>query len=282
VVITRDRVASLLRTLGELERLPERPPVIVVDHGAGAGAGDGAARRVAAAHPGVGLMTPGVDRGGAGRTAGVLAARTPYVAFSDDDSWWAPGALARAAALLAASPSIGLLAARVLLPDGRLDPVCEAMARSPLGHAPGLPGPHVLGFVACGAVVRRSAYLGVGGFDARYGVGGEETPLAAALVDAGWAVAYAPELVAHHHPSTRRDPGARRVTETRNRLWFAWQRRSARAALAVTVETAGEARRDPAARAALLGAARGAPRLLRARRPVSPRTERGLALLEGR
>jgi hypothetical protein len=34
-----------------------------------------------------------------GRTLGVRAATTPYVAFSDDDSWWEPGALQSAADL---------------------------------------------------------------------------------------------------------------------------------------------------------------------------------------
>src|SRR3712207_8738424 len=40
-----------------------------------------------------------------------------------------------------------------------LDPTCVAMARSPLDVGTSLPGPAVLGFVACGAVVRRDAYL---------------------------------------------------------------------------------------------------------------------------
>jgi hypothetical protein len=33
------------------------------------------------------------------------------------------------------------------------------------GAAPDLPGPSVLGFLACSAIVRRSAFLDVGGFD---------------------------------------------------------------------------------------------------------------------
>jgi hypothetical protein len=65
-----------------------------------------------------------------------------------------------------------VLAARVLVgPDRRRDPVCDEMAHSPLGRAADLPGPSVLGFIACGAVVRRSAFLEVGGFHARLGVG---------------------------------------------------------------------------------------------------------------
>ena len=40
------------------------------------------------------------DPGPAGRNLGAQHTGTPYIAFSDDDSWWAHGALNRAADLL--------------------------------------------------------------------------------------------------------------------------------------------------------------------------------------
>jgi GT2 family glycosyltransferase len=266
VVITRDRAADLARTLERLEALPERPPIVVVDHGSR----DGTPALVAERFPAVTLLEPGEDEGGAGRTRGVVAARTPYVAFCDDDSWWDAGSLARAEALLDAHPDVGLLAARVLLQSGRLEPTCAAMAASPLPARPDLPGPRVLGFVACGAVVRRSAYLAAGGFPPGWGVGGEEQPFAAALADCGWELVHVPELVAHHHPSRRRDPDTRRVVAARNDIWFAWLRRPPRAALAATLH---HARGLPAA-------TRGLGWVRRARRPVGARTERELALLD--
>src|SRR5438093_3395665 len=86
--------------------------------------------------------------GAAGRNAGVHAVTTPYVAFCDDDTWWAPGSLARAAVLLDAYPRIAVLSARVLVgPDQREDPACAAMAASPLPSV-GLPGRSILGFLA--------------------------------------------------------------------------------------------------------------------------------------
>ena len=70
---------------------------------------------------------------------------------------------------------VGLLAARIIVePGGRLDPTCAVMRASPLRGARPHPGPPVLGFVACGAVARRSAVLECGGFHRRYGVGGLE------------------------------------------------------------------------------------------------------------
>lgn len=110
-VITRDRSASLLRTLDVLAALPERPPVIVVDNSR-----DDTTSRAVAGHPAIArLLRPAANTGALGRNLAVRHARTPYVAFSDDDSWWEPGSLRRAADLLDRYPRLGLLAARTLV-----------------------------------------------------------------------------------------------------------------------------------------------------------------------
>jgi N-acetylglucosaminyl-diphospho-decaprenol L-rhamnosyltransferase len=281
VVVTRDRAASLDRTLTRLEELPERPRVLVADNGSA----DGTATLVRSRHPGVELLELGENLGCGGRTAGARRLHEPYLAFSDDDSWWAPGALDRAAVLLDRHPRLAVVAARVLVgPTERLDPVCAAMAASPLApeRLPGLdagdlPGPPVLGFVACGAVVRRSAFLAVGGFDGRFGIGGEEELLAVDLAEAGWGLAYAGGVVAHHHPSPARDPAARRRVQLRNALWCAWLRRPVPSALRRTAELLRAA--QPAARAGVLDALRGLGWVLRERRPVRPELDAALRLL---
>jgi GT2 family glycosyltransferase len=217
VMATRDRVTDVLATLGRLDALPERPAVVVVDNASS----DGTAERVAEAFPDVRVERLPSNLGAAGRAVGAAALDTPLVAFNDDDSWWAPGALARAAERFAADPGLGLLAATVLVgTEERPDPVSEAMVHSPL--AEGLPagaGVPVLGFLACGAIVRCSAFLGAGGFEPRYGVGGEEELLALDLVHAGWRVEHHPDVVAHHHPAGgSRDPEGRRRRQVRNAL----------------------------------------------------------------
>jgi GT2 family glycosyltransferase len=217
VMATRDRAGDVLTTLGRLDALPERPPVVVVDNASS----DGTSARVAQAFPEVRVERLPSNLGAAARAVGAAVLDTPLVAFNDDDSWWAPGALTRAADRFAADPGLGLLAATVLVGrDERPDPVTEAMAHSPLaeGRAPG-GGVPVLGFLACGAIVRRSAFLEAGGFEPRYGVGGEEELLALDLARAGWRVEHHPDVVAHHHPSGgSRDPEDRRRRQVRNAL----------------------------------------------------------------
>jgi GT2 family glycosyltransferase len=231
VVITRDRRESLLHTVARLRRLPGAPPVVVIDNASS----DGTAAALQEACPDVEVMRLDRNLGAAGRTEGVLRAGTPYVAFSDDDSWWDDGSLDTAATVLDQHPSVALLAARLLVgPEGRLDPVCHAMADSPLGVVPGV-GPAILGFVACGAVVRRSAYLEAGGFHPRFGVGGEESLLAIDLVERGWQCAYDDRVVARHHPSPHRVATAREARVLRNDLWTLWLRHRPGAALAGTV-----------------------------------------------
>jgi GT2 family glycosyltransferase len=221
VIATRNRSTELLGTLTRLRALQEQPPIVVVDNGST----DGTSALVRDNYPGVQLVGLRRNRGAAARTVGARLVHSPYVAFSDDDSWWAPGALRRAVELLDRHPRLAVLAARVLVgPERRLDPVCGEMAHSPLPPADDLPGPSVLGFIACGAVVRRAAFLEVGGFDVRLGVGGEEELLAVDLAERGWGLAYVAEVVAYHHPSPSRDPSGRRRVQVRNALWSAWPR----------------------------------------------------------
>ncbi|OEJ42160.1 glycosyl transferase [Streptomyces agglomeratus] len=271
-----NRRASLLRTLDRLAALPERPPVAVVDNGST----DGTAQAVRARHPAVLLVTPGRNLAAAGRTYGAAALGTPYIAFSDDDSWWEPGALDRAADLLDSHPRLGLVAAATLV--GRQaspDPLNEALRNSPLGQEPDLPGRSVLGFLACAAVVRRSAFLEVGGFHPLLGVGGEEQLLAIDLDAHGWGVAHCPAVVARHDPDEEERPG--RAARTRcNELLTAWLRRPLRQALARSVRLALDSRGDPQARLALADTARRLPAALARRRRVPSRVERRIRLLE--
>ncbi|HEU5142732.1 MAG TPA: glycosyltransferase [Solirubrobacterales bacterium] len=261
VIATRDRREVLLSTLTRLRALPESPPIVVVDNASR----DGTAAAVAERFPAVELLSLDRNRGAAARNFGAELLATPYVAFSDDDSWWNAGSLRRAAELFDRFPSLGLLAARILVgPERRLDPTSAQMRAAP---APGLPGPRVVGFVACGALVRRSAFLGAGGFCERFGIGGEERLLTIDMGTAGWDLCYAGELVAVHAPDGGARPG-RPWRERRNDLWTSWLRMPAGEALTDTWRLAREGFGDRTAWEALLAALPGLPWALRRRRAV--------------
>jgi len=219
VVLTRNRWPDLARTLPRHEA-----PVILVDNGST----DGTPDLVRSHFPAVRVVQLDTNRGALGRNVGVDVASTPLVAFADDDSWWEPGALRRAEAVFEQYPHLGLLAARILVgADNRLDPACRLMQCSavPVRAGRPLPGPAVLGFVACGAVVRREAFRAAGGFDSVVFFAGEEERLALDLRSAGWDLAYVEEVVAHHDPSPRRAPRRRQVLVARNDLLTALMRR---------------------------------------------------------
>jgi len=264
-IATRNRRLSLVRTLRALRALPESPKIAVVDNASTDGTPDDVERRFAD----VELIRLNENLGAAARTVGVEALATDYVAFADDDSWWAPGSLALAADRFDASPELAVVAARILVgPDSRLDPTSRLMEASPLPPSPKIPGVPVLGFLACAAVVRRSAYLEVGGFDRRFGIGSEETLVALDLASRGYHLVYADEVVAHHDP----DPGANRdgrsVLRVRNALWTVWLRCPPVDAFRRTASVALRAAHDPDTREGMIAAVRGLHWVLPDRRPL--------------
>ena len=265
VVLTHNRAGELCRTLQQLQALPEQPPLVVVDNGST----DDTAPRVRREFPGAELVRCAANLGAAGRNAGVARVATPFVAFCDDDTWWAAGALARAAELLERHPRLALVSARVLIgPEERLDPTCERMAHSPLDST-GLPGPALIAFMAGAVVMRTEAYRAVGGYEARLFLGAEEALMALDLAARGWRMAYAAEVVTHHHPSPSRDPRLRRIAIARNGLWIAWMRLPLAVACADSVAILREAARQGVLRPALRQALAGLPWAL-GRRKVLP------------
>ncbi|ORT55968.1 glycosyltransferase [Streptomyces sp. CB03238] len=276
VVITHNRRDELLRTLGKLAALPERPPVIVTDNGST----DGTAEAVARLHPEVTLLTPGRNLGAVGRNLAVRRVRTPYVAFCDDDSWWERGSLAYAADLLDRHDRLGAVTARILVePDGREDPIVAELRDSPIQGPDWLPGPALGSFLAAATVLRTEAFRAAGGFSERMWLGGEEELLATDLATQGWWLAYVAGMTVHHAPSVARDPTLRRVHGLRNTLWFCWLRRPVRPALRRTLDLARTVPRDRASLRAFGLALAGLPWVLRERRVVPPAVEARLGVL---
>ena len=270
VVASRNRRADLLASLPRHEA-----PVVLVDNAST----DDTVAAVREAHPEVTILTLPRNEGARARTLGAEEAGTPFVAFADDDSWWAPGDLARAVAILRAHPRLALLNARILVgSDEVLDPVCAEMANSPLGTAPDLPGPSLLGFIACGAVVRTEAFAAVGGFDPVVRFPGEEERLALDLATAGWGLAYVDEVTVHHHPSPRREePERRQAGIWRSKLLTAVMRLP----VGDVARLLASALRSRPGRRGLRRALPDLPAAIRRRRPVPERIRADLRRLTG-
>ncbi len=277
VMITRDRRPELLRTLAHMSVLPDGLPIVVVDNGSH----DGSADAVAAGYPRVRLVRCGSNLGAIGRNLAVRGVQTRYVAFCDDDVRWQAGSLTRAADLLDANPALASVTARILVePSLEEDPIVPELRDSPVPGPWWLPGPPLLSVLASATMFRVAAFRQVGGFSSRLWLGGEEELLAIDLATNGWWMCYAEELIVHHAPSKVRQPTRRRQVGIRNTLWTTWLRRPASRALRRTATVLRSVPRDRASAAAMGEAVAGLPWVLRERRVVPPRVERGLRLLE--
>jgi len=277
VIITRDRRAELLRTLTHMTALPERPPIVVVDNGSS----DGTADAVRAAHPDVRLIRCHRNLGAVGRNLAVERIETPYVAFCDDDTWWEPGALERAADLLDRHPRLAVVTARILVePEGSEDPITPELRHSPVPGPDWLPGPALLGIMAGASMLRTTAFRAVGGFSHRLWLGGEEELLSIDLAAAGWWMCWAEDAVVHHAASTARDPVERRRLGIRNTLWTTWLRRPLPDALRRTRALLRQVPPDRTTALALAQALAGLGWVLRERRVVPPQVAHGLRLLD--
>ncbi|MFL6070416.1 MAG: glycosyltransferase family 2 protein [Actinomycetes bacterium] len=262
MVITRNRWPDLRMSLPR-----HKVPVVLVDNAST----DGTPDQVRRHFPEVQLIELSRNHGAVARNIGVARVTTPFVAFADDDSWWAPSALNRAIEHLEKHNGLGLLAARVLVGNDKTeDPVCRLMSDSALGMTYGLPGPNVLGFVACAAVARRSAFLAAGGFDDVIFFGGEEERLALDLAALGWAICYVDDVVAYHFPSAVRDPAKRAALLARNRLLTLLLRRPWRV---VAAELRATMRTGSIGRKALRQAVPLVPKALHNRRLLPPHVE---------
>jgi GT2 family glycosyltransferase len=277
VVLTFNRRGELLRTLSRLAELDTGVPIVVVDNAST----DGTAQAVASLYPRTRIVRLPRNIGAAGRNAGLRVCTTPYVAFCDDDTWWLPESIAFAAAALDAHPTLAAVTARVLVGERRReDPTNAVMAASPFPNALGVRGSELVGLLAGACMVRRTAFLDVGGYHPRLFVGREEALLAIDLMTAGWHMAYVPDAVVCHFPSRIRDTAGRSRMNARNALWIAWLRRPIRAAWRITGDWWAESRRDRVALRNVVDALRGLPWVLRERRVVPAHVEMALQTLD--
>ena len=96
-----------------LDRLLESTqcPIVLVDNASGDDSVAAATRTARRSGGRVTVIPLDRNEGAVARNIGVARCDTPYVAFCDDDSWWAPGATALAEEIFERYPTVALLAA---------------------------------------------------------------------------------------------------------------------------------------------------------------------------
>ena len=281
----RDRLTVVLltfncaaRVTAVVERLLElNVAIVAVDNGSCDGTAD-----VLSTFVGLDVLRLPRNIGAAARNAGAERARTPYVAFCDDDGWWERDGLQIACSLFDAHEQLALVNARILVRDEqRLDPISAEMAESPVPDRDDLPGSVLLSFMGGAAVVRLTAYWAAGGYDERFFMGGEEETLAFPLAKLGWQMRYVPDVVMHHYPSLA-NATTLRAYGMRNTLVNAWLHRPWRSAMRWTAFTLAD---TPKNRDWVRGMAltlRAVGWIVRERSPMSATLDADAALLDAR
>lgn len=281
VIASRNRRHELVSTVERLLETTECP-VIVVDNASSDGS-PAAVRKLSRSHR-LSVIEARRNLGAVGRNIGVAACTTPFVAFCDDDSWWQPDAPGIAEDLFARHPSVGLLAATTKVwPDATDDPMVRLLADSPLGTRPDLPGPSVLGFLACSSIVRAEPFSTAGGFSPILHFRGEEQLLALDLSSLGWDLCFCPQLVAVHAPSERRPVSAAQDARSlRNAVLTTWLRRPPARCVRATADLLRSAARDRHHARAALEALRRLPAVAASRRRLPDHVESAVRALESR
>jgi GT2 family glycosyltransferase len=253
-VVNTEQRELLVRCLdaiaAERERLPFETEVLVLDNASADGSA-GAARR----HDTVTEVIALRQRRGKGEndTALLQRARGRFALLLNEDSELRPGAVAALHAALQEDPRAAAAGARLLRPDGALQPSAWRFP-SPLTALVGAVFLHrhftvqstgertrqVDWAQSAALLVRVEAARAIGYFDPAFFVYSDEVDFCKRLRDAGWATLYVPGAVAIHHEqlSTGAVPERRIVELSRNRDRYMRKHHSPASAAVVRVLTA--------------------------------------------
>jgi glycosyltransferase involved in cell wall biosynthesis len=214
IICTRNRRQQLVRCFASLQHLTfERPwELIIVDNGSTDATPNVVEEFIeAGSFPIRYVLEPKAGLGNA-RNAGVTAATSEILAFTDDDCYPAPDFLSRVWSAFR-DPTVGYITGRILLHDPADLPVATNESTAPLtirGKSFVNPG----GVQGANMAFRRDVLADIGGFDPLFGTGSffpaEDLDAAGRASANGWEGQYRPDVVVNHHHG-RKAPDAARI-----------------------------------------------------------------------
>ncbi|HYH78919.1 MAG TPA: glycosyltransferase [Longimicrobium sp.] len=194
-IATRNRIEALVRGLRSLRLLDGLAAEAVVVDDASDAPVEGPARAALAGEPGppVRFIRHDASRStSACRNRIVREAATPWVLNLDDDAFIVTReAVEMAVRVMEADPEVAVVAFAQCDADGV--PYHPSAQPLPVDYPAYVPA-----FIGFAALVRREAFLAVGGFRERLGINGEEKEICLRLLDRGWRVVYLPAARVGH------------------------------------------------------------------------------------
>lgn len=214
MITTKNRAADLRRTLGALRQLDPPPEEVLITAD---GCTDDTVEMVRRERPDARLIVNESGRGSvASRDRMMREARGDLVLALDDDSHpEQTDCLARIAPLFEQNPKLAI----AHFPQ-RTDEYPETLTQTDFGLAR-----PTRSFANSGAVLRRSTYLELPGFEPRFFHMYEEPDYALQCVAAGYEVLYSPVItIRHHYSGATRSEMRNHHRHARNEFWSVWLR----------------------------------------------------------
>ena len=220
IVVAHDSAHALPACLGAFAG--QGVPVIVVDNASRDGSAELAERH------GARVLRMGYNEGyGRANNAGVRAATTDFVLICNPDAVPDPGSVERLLEAAARYPDAGLLAPRIIEPDGRFFFQPRSLLAPYLTNPGGrlaLPGGDCCAPFLSGAcfLTPRELFLDIGGFDPAIFLFYEDDDLCRRLADQGHALVHVHEATVRHARGRSSAPEPGRIF--RSRWHQAWSR----------------------------------------------------------
>jgi GT2 family glycosyltransferase len=225
IILSYERREAVAIVLDRLQSLPV-DEIVIFDNGSS----DGTAEMIKARNdPRIHLIESPTNVGFAGRNTAVEEASGEFLLMLDDDAYPLPGAVETLSSALIRSPRLAVAGGLVIDvdPNEQVQKLDEAgtfdwFFRSGSKEVDPEEGYPVFFFPEGACMIRKSAFVDVGGFFGAFFFAGSESDLTTRLLGKGWDVRYFPEAGFNHMRASfgKLDQGVILRYRVRNQVWY--------------------------------------------------------------